>query len=299
MTQPEQRPQNIGEDRWTPSQVAAVGFLIQAEQELAEEFVRALDQWFDGIRNAVLPGRGTPWASIDPLGVMGGIQRWARLMGRFAERAIARVIARAYEQVLGEGYPFTSRPWVAQHLETVQNRMVRTPDEVFDLIRRELDEGINRGESIPELAERVDEQLLNARVERWRNRATVVARTEALSAHNGGTQDAFAVWAEEFDMELEKVWLASMDHRTRDSHFAADGQRVPLHAPFTVGGFPAMYPGDPLLPAHERIQCRCSVLYVEPGEEVDMRNRGMYGDERERREVARRHARGIIRARDN
>lgn len=288
----------LQEDRWLPDRMAALGFILEGERRVADEFIRLLDQWFESVRRAVFTGLGTRWATVDPLAVQAGMPTWSRLLGEFIGRAVSWVIRQAYLRVLGEGYAFSNRPWVAQHLQDVQNRLVRTPDEVFNLMRRQLDDGINQGESIPELAARIDQELLNASAERWHNRAIVIARTETVSAYNGATQDAFEIMAEELDEPLEKIWLASMDARTRDSHFVADGQRVALDQAFEVGGFPGMYPGDPALPAHERIQCRCSVLYVEPGEDVDMSNRGMRGEDAERAEVARRADRGIIRTRD-
>lgn len=289
---------NLGEDRWLPQRMAALGFVIEGEQRIADEFVRALDEWFTVLRGQVFTGLGTRWATIDPLGVQAAMPAWARLAARVVERAVSWVVGRAYRRVLGEGYAYTARPWVAQHLAEVTNKVVRVADEVFDLMRRQLDDGINAGESIPELAARIDAELLRAGAERWTNRATVIARTETISAYNGGTEDAFAVFEQAFDVELEKVWLASMDTRTRDTHFAADGQRVPSGSVFVVGGFPGLYPGDPALPPHERIQCRCTVLYVEPGEETDMSGRGYRDPADINREIASRARRGVTRWRD-
>jgi uncharacterized protein with gpF-like domain len=63
------------------------------------------------------------------------------------------------------------------------------------------------------------------------------------------------------------------DSRTRETHRLADGQRVALGQPFIVGGFELAFPGDPDGPPQEVIQCRCTMLLVEPGETVDMSNR--------------------------
>lgn len=249
-----ERP-SLSEDRWLPDRLAALGFLLEGERKIANEFIRVLDIWLKEVRGAALSGLGTRWVTVDPVAAQSAAPRWAALLAEFVERAVAWVVGRAYARVMGEGYAFTSRPWVAQHLEEVTNHLVRVPDEVFNVMRRELDTGINAGESIPELAERIDKELLSSGAERWQNRAITIARTETLSAYNGGTEDAFSVFEEAFGIELEKVWLASMDHRTRDTHFEADGQRVPKDGVFVVGGFPGLYPGAPELPAHERINC--------------------------------------------
>jgi uncharacterized protein with gpF-like domain len=137
------------------------------------------------------------------------------------------------------------------------------------------------GESIPDLAKRVRTILSVTETEQWPNRATVVARTETLGALNAGRSDAFTAAAEELGGEFEQMWLATDDTRTRASHRNADGQRVPLGTPFTVGADPAvgldgvklMRPGDPSGPAHEVIQCRCTTLLMRPGEEIDLSSR--------------------------
>jgi hypothetical protein len=61
-----------------------------------------------------------------------------------------------------------------------------------------------------------------------------------------------------------KEWHAVHDSRTRPSHAAADGQRVPINEPFVVGGFKAMYPLDPRLPARESVHCRCIAIAIRP-----------------------------------
>lgn len=118
-----------------------------------------------------------------------------------------------------------------------------------------------------------------------------------------------------YDLETGGHWYeanglvvhnCSIDRRTRDSHFKADGQRVPVDAKFLIDGWEADHPGDENLPAHESINCRCSMLLLEADEELpDESDRQT---ERERAdgtrrdpkaEVNRRAADGVTRARDD
>lgn len=68
---------------------------------------------------------------------------------------------------------------------------------------------------------------------------------------------------------LLKAWVATPDTRTRPSHLAAhrrySDEPIPVGQPFIVGGFEAMFPGDPNLPASERINCRCTQRTIIPG----------------------------------
>lgn len=88
--------------------------------------------------------------------------------------------------------------------------------------------------------------------------AETTARTETTGAVNGGSFEA----AKRAGV-THKQWLSSRDDRVRETHDegGADGQTVPLLLPFLVGGFPLMYPGDPLGPAQEVINCRCTMLF--------------------------------------
>ena len=67
---------------------------------------------------------------------------------------------------------------------------------------------------------------------------------------------------------LKKVWIATLDNRTRHNHAVADGQTVEEDKPFTVGGYELMYPGDPNGPGHEIYNCRCTMIAKVEG--VDM-----------------------------
>jgi hypothetical protein len=61
-----------------------------------------------------------------------------------------------------------------------------------------------------------------------------------------------------------KEWLSSRDEKVRHTHSGVgggDGQVAPVGLPFVIGGFPLQYPGDPLGPPQETINCRCSMLF--------------------------------------
>lgn len=130
-------------------------------------------------------------------------------------------------------------------------------DGTFDLIRGDLAEGLDAGESVPDLRARIADQL---QVSRYSYLADRIARTEAHTAAEGGTWSAMAAWEDLSGEVMYQQWIASADERTRDTHMAASGQRVRLNEPFDVGGYPLQYPGDPHGPAAEVINCRCSTL---------------------------------------
>lgn len=87
-----------------------------------------------------------------------------------------------------------------------------------------------------------------------RQRSEVIARTEVVSASNYGGQVA----AKDVGVAMDKEWSDSGDDRVRETHEAMNGERVPMEARYSNG---AEFPGDPNLPAEERIMCRCVELY--------------------------------------
>jgi hypothetical protein len=82
--------------------------------------------------------------------------------------------------------------------------------------------------------------------------ARAIARTELTAATNGGMLTGWKRDGFPF-----KQWVSLHDDRVRHAHLEADKQVVPTEQEFEVGGWPAQYPGDPRLPVHLRINCRC------------------------------------------
>lgn len=90
-------------------------------------------------------------------------------------------------------------------------------------------------------------------------RAEMVARTEIIGAYNGGLE---AGW-QQSGLEGQKVWIAALDQRTRETHMEAHGQMVGLDEEFEVGGVSTKGPGQTGV-ASEDINCRCSMDFI-PG----------------------------------
>lgn len=132
-------------------------------------------------------------------------------------------------------------------------------------ITRQVTSGIIQGESIKQLADRLQTNI----PEMNRDSAIRAARTAVTGAQNAGRQDSYDA-AVKMGIEMEKQWLATLDARTRPDHAAADGQKVDEDKPFTVGGYKLMFPGDRSYgaPGHELYNCRCTMMAIPRG--VDM-----------------------------
>lgn len=91
--------------------------------------------------------------------------------------------------------------------------------------------------------------------------AAAVTRTEVNAVCNLAAMDAAYRQGKRF-----KTWKTFGDLKVRPTHKAANGQRVPLDMPFTIGGYEMMFPNDNSLgaPAGEVVNCRC-VLEFDDG----------------------------------
>jgi hypothetical protein len=85
-----------------------------------------------------------------------------------------------------------------------------------------------------------------------------IIRTEGMSAINAGQSDAYAR-AKANGIELDEIWDATLDGKTRPTHAQADGTKKDENGYFYVGREKARYPADENLTARERISCRCRI----------------------------------------
>jgi HK97 family phage portal protein len=121
-------------------------------------------------------------------------------------------------------------------------------------IRLELTDGVAKGESIIQMAKRIDTLYLDQIIP---NRSMTIAATEVVGSSSYASNEAAA----QSGLTLLKVWLATEDNHTRPAHADANGQKVAMDQPFIVGGEELKYPGDPDGSAANIISCRCCPYY--------------------------------------
>ncbi|MDI9914369.1 phage minor head protein [Rhodococcus sp. IEGM 1379] len=112
--------------------------------------------------------------------------------------------------------------------------------------------------------------------QQWKWLARRIARTEIQGAVEGGSLASAQATAELTGQDMYKAWLSTSDERTRHSHSVADGQIVKLAEPFRVGAALLMHPAFPGGPAHEVINCRCTMRILDWHEMQD-ELQGMWG----------------------
>lgn len=124
-------------------------------------------------------------------------------------------------------------------------------------IRTAISDGVEDGLGAEEIARMIRDQTGSMTL----SRARTIARTETAGVLNAGQQVEAQAIAEETGSKYVKIWLSTNDPRTRETHTAANNQKVGMDDPFKVGNAELMYPGDQSGPPEEVINCRCAVAY--------------------------------------
>lgn len=244
------------------------------------------------------------------LNQIGRGRRFEQLRDKLAERAThANEVAVAYINDTTPGIYTLNRNYAAYEIEsvgagvdftlydeaTIRRLLVERPDLMpyyppslalkrgIDLdygkkqITARVTRGILMGESNRQIAAGLRERLTNMSVDS----AIRAARTATTAAENGGRTASYQQ-AADMGVEMTREWMAVHDGRTRYNHAMADGQRVGVKEPFTVGGEKLMFPGDGASGASggNIYNCRCRIKGQIKGHE---RKRELYPEWLERK----------------
>lgn len=245
-----------------------VRHLKEREAELADLIMRLVKKTMNEVadvferQNQVITA-----AAVDDLGLI--LTIWSKNSGS---------ISAVYEDLLSEGVSHAAKDMGVYDfaisavknktaigaISVADSRLVNVSDALWQDARVSLSSGMDDGDSIPELADRI-----RAIPETYAGRATTIARTEVIGITNGGSLAYTKSLTDAGTGPAGKEWIAATDERTRPSHAEADGQKIAINASFKVGGHSADYPGDPSLPPEEVINCRCTIGWVEDAKDLD------------------------------
>ncbi|MBN8545794.1 MAG: hypothetical protein J0L60_06640 [Ignavibacteria bacterium] len=124
-------------------------------------------------------------------------------------------------------------------------------------IKTELSQGLIKGEGYAKIAKRLEKST-----EMSANKTIRIVRTEGHRAQSVGRKlavDNVEGAADRLGIKIKRVWVATSDDRTRDSHKAMDGKEADDDGLFTLpSGVRTEGPGMSGV-AEEDINCRCTV----------------------------------------
>jgi hypothetical protein len=245
-------------------------------------YMTVIAPWLAAVSGPLFPSPSV----VDPMGVLAAAGLWNAAMARWIKQQVLPQLKKPLSILFGQREGeiiFDQLPYAVDYAGTLQNFMVGVPDELFRKIRAKIQAASEQGTSIPDLAADIRGTLLDGGAPYWQGRGEMIARTELRAATQGGLINAYTELGQRRGLEFIKQWLDSHDTRVREAHKDTDGQRRKISEPYAVGvdggpKFPAMFPGDLILPPELRINCRCDQLIEEAGERMTSQiNRGYRG----------------------
>lgn len=164
------------------------------------------------------------------------------------------------EKLFRADSPFYKSPGAKMQQAIKDGRIMRWERSQIQSVMMQ---GILQGESIPNLTKRLEKVTGGEHAAAIRN-----ARTMATGVQNAGRMDAYDR-AEKMGIQVKKRWLATLDSRTRHWHRELDGVTIPVKQKFKNDAGEIMYPGDPTASGENIYNCRCTLLSIIDGFDID------------------------------
>lgn len=182
------------------------------------------------------------------------LEKWTKGLLGISRAAMEQAGIEVWSDELGRDDPLTQpAEEVLEALKNRENRLRGAGQQVWDAVVADLDAGIQKGETMDQLAERTRRKFQGID----KSRSLVIAKTETTVAYETSRDMAFRAAGVQW-----KQWLCSGLGNERLTHLNANLQIVAVDEKFNVGGFDMKYPGDPDAPAKEVINCNCVSIAV-------------------------------------
>lgn len=275
---------------------------VAAEQALADAYREALNQWAPKARRYVLPVvegvfNGDPAAATreiapHPDALTHAQKDWEAAYCDLVEPAVQTLWAAAVVDAITEldvdaqdgAFDDAGREFLAAfrtHALTLPGSVRDDLDALIASEQEALTASINsRLRDAVATAISPGSQLLAKQIRARSYQAAAILNHAAITV--GKAHSSNRRRAEAGREPIRKQWVAVLDERTRDTHWAASGQSVELAGNFLVGGVEMEFPGDPKAPAREVVNCRCRIGILREGEKPT-RRRAPAGEAKKRR----------------
>lgn len=146
----------------------------------------------------------------------------------------------------------------------VRDEMIPLPQASLDFIKdmkwneqkiqSALFQGIVQGDSMDDIAKRLRKVSGMNKEASMRN-----ARTMTTAAECQGRQDRYEEIEDKYGIKLQKLWIATLDARTRDAHIELDGTAIPVDESWENEFGKIRFPADPEARGANVYNCRCTM----------------------------------------
>lgn len=170
------------------------------------------------------------------------------------------------------GVGFFNDQWLARlrNMYTgseVGKRVTSVTKTIKDKIRTSLTESSQQFVSISKVISKLRREVGGAFA---RSRAELIARTEVTYVNNLAAEQSAKETAQSVGIDLVKVWIRTLDDRTRDAHRNVTNKPIKANEKFNVGGKFMKFPGDPAGGLANVCNCRCVVSYLPADDYEDL-----------------------------
>lgn len=181
-----------------------------------------------------------------------------------------QAVTKAVAQKFGE------QPFYMPQVGSLSALIADNARKEAEAIRRDIITGLRNGQGYQKTARSVRDTIgfkyRQEGVEKIKGAmasAVRIVRTESTRVLNAASY-ANSKQLDAQGVEAYKVWMATLDDRTRDRHASLDGQRRDIDRPFQISGDSAQYPGE-FSSVALNANCRCTTNTIVPGLEPDIR----------------------------
>lgn len=225
--------------------------------------LKELTEWLGRVKRLIFRPNGT----VNRQALVNLDADWAARVNRVLMPELIRAARAGWESIasqLGLKAPFDpADPVLVEQIARTRNLLLNIDNEVYTSIIKAIADGADEGETVEQIAARINDILSVTGSQNWPNRAQVISRTEVTRFSEAGGIAAAQRWSTNTGRRLVKQWVTRHDSRVRMVHEEVNNVQVPLRSLFDVGTSRLRYPGDPTGAPHDVINCRCGLKYME------------------------------------
>lgn len=176
---------------------------------------------------------------------------WRKVLGRLYRGVAAHFGPLALKDLEQKALPRSILDWIRAEAAA---KVTDITTSTRSLLQRILEEGVEAGDAITDLARRIEESTGFSMA-----RALRISSTEVIAS--AGASQVLMVADE--DPRATKQWLSSRDQAVRDAHRELDGQQVLVTEAFEIDGARLRWPADSGLgaPPELTVFCRCALTW--------------------------------------
>ncbi|MFD3848176.1 phage minor head protein [Streptomyces microflavus] len=244
------------DDQLDAEEAAFTRLVAQALTETADEFADAVSGATELVAARFSVGRIARMWGNRTRGLVRRLLGTAEIAAEAAAEDVGAELPEGWDN-LPERYDEGTLPaGLGQYVETTEHLLRAVGDRLADVAREELAAGVDAGEDIDQLKDRLRTAFSREGAQLGPARENLIGQTEAGRAWNTSTLAAARAVTGP-DRPVVKQWLTRGDTRVRSDHQAVNGQLRLLAEPFRVGGVDMQTPGDPTAPPAQVCNCRC------------------------------------------